>query len=94
MEETIFDGRFNYVDELRRMGANIIVKGQTSVIEGIKNLTGAPVEATDIRAGSALVLAGLAAQGKTEISGVEYIDRGYEKIEKRLSLLGAKIRRV
>ena len=94
VEETIFDGRFNYVDELRRMGANIIVKGQTSVIEGIKNLTGAPVEATDIRAGSALVLAGLAAQGKTEISGVEYIDRGYEKIEKRLSLLGAKIRRV
>lgn len=94
LEETIFDGRFNYVDELRRMGANISVRDRTAVIKGTPTLTGAPVEATDIRAGAALILAALAAKGISEISGLEFIDRGYEKIEKRLSLLGAKIRRI
>lgn len=94
VEETIFDGRFNYVDELRRMGADIIIKDRNAVIRGVEKLTGAPVEATDIRAGAALILAALAAKGTTEVSGLEFIDRGYEKIEKRLSLLGAKIRRI
>jgi len=92
--ETIFDGRFMYVAELLRMGANITVTDRTAVIKGVSKLTGAPVEAPDIRAGVALLLAGLRAEGETVIGGVKYIDRGYEKPEERLRLLGADVVRV
>ncbi|MBI2251513.1 MAG: UDP-N-acetylglucosamine 1-carboxyvinyltransferase [Armatimonadetes bacterium] len=94
IEETIFDARFNYIDELRRMGANILVKNKHVLITGVESLTGAPVEAPDIRAGAALVLAALSAQGESEISNIEFIDRGYEQIEKKLNSLGAEIRRI
>lgn len=93
VEETIFDARFNYTDELARMGANIKVVGRAAIIKGVPELSGAPVEATDIRAGAALVLAGLAAQGSTEISGTEFIDRGYERFVDKLRPLGAQISR-
>lgn len=92
--ETIFDGRFMYVAELQRMGADIKVTDRTAVVKGMPHLTGAPVEAPDIRAGSALILAGLRARGETTIDGLEYIDRGYETIEERLKPLGADIRRI
>ncbi|OQA18772.1 MAG: UDP-N-acetylglucosamine 1-carboxyvinyltransferase 2 [bacterium ADurb.Bin363] len=93
IEETIFDARFNYVDELRRLGARIRLVDKTAVITGVSRLTDAPVEAADLRAGGSLVLASLAAEGTTEITGVEYIDRGYKSIEKKLSALGAQITR-
>jgi UDP-N-acetylglucosamine 1-carboxyvinyltransferase len=92
--ETIFDGRFMYVAELQRMGADIKVTDRTAVVKGVPQLTGAPVEAPDIRAGGALILAGLCAEGETSIGGVEYIDRGYEKPELRLKALGADIERI
>ena len=94
IEETIFDGRFSYVPELQRMGADIRVADHTAVVKGVEALTGAPVEAPDIRAGGALVLAGFAAKGQTEVGGLEYIDRGYEKIEEKFTSLGADIKRV
>ncbi|HHV94151.1 MAG TPA: UDP-N-acetylglucosamine 1-carboxyvinyltransferase [Firmicutes bacterium] len=93
IRETIFD-RFRYVDELRRMGADIKVERDTAIIRGVPELTGAQVEATDLRAGAALVLAGLAAKGETEISGVELIDRGYEHLDVKLKKLGADIERI
>jgi UDP-N-acetylglucosamine 1-carboxyvinyltransferase len=93
VEETIFDARFNYTDELARMGANIKVVGRAAIIKGVPQLSGAPVEATDIRAGAALVLAGLAAEGATEITGTEFIDRGYERFVDKLRPLGAQIGR-
>ncbi|MDI3280651.1 MAG: UDP-N-acetylglucosamine 1-carboxyvinyltransferase [Bacillota bacterium] len=93
VRETIFD-RFRYVDELRRMGADIKVERDTAIVRGVERLTGAPVEATDLRAGAALLLAGLAASGTTEISGVEHIDRGYERLDEKLRCLGARIQRV
>jgi UDP-N-acetylglucosamine 1-carboxyvinyltransferase len=92
--ESIFESRFKYLDELKRMGAKINVEGRVAVIEGIKQLSGAPVFATDLRAGAAMVVAGLAAEGQTEISNIEHIDRGYEKLEEKLIKLGAKIHRV
>lgn len=92
--DDIFDHRFRYVSELRRMGANISVDGQIAVIEGVDALTGAPVKATDLRAGAALVIAGLMANGTTEIDDIFHIERGYEHIEDKLSGLGADIRRV
>lgn len=92
--ETIFDGRFMYVAELQRMGADITVTDRTAVVKGTSQLTGAPVEAPDIRAGVALLLAALRAEGETSIGGVEFIDRGYEKAEERLALLGAQIQRI
>lgn len=91
--ENVYESRFRYVNELNRMGANIRVEGRTAVITGVKKLTGAPVTATDLRAGAALVCAGLAAEGETEISGVEHIDRGYENIVHKLQGLGARIER-
>ena len=91
--ENVFGGRFRYVDELVRMGANIKVEGRSAVVKGVNRLTGAAVIAPDLRAGAALVLAGLAAEGKTIIEGVHYIDRGYENLEKKLSQLGAEILR-
>lgn len=90
IRENIFD-RYRYVDELRRMGADIKVERETAIIRGVPQLTGAPVEVNDLRAGAALAIAALAAQGKTEIYGVEIIDRGYEDFEEKLRGLGADI---
>ena len=89
--EGIWDNRWRYVDELRRMGANIQVDGKVAVVEGVKQLTGAPVCATDLRAGAAMVVAGLAASGTTEIEQIHYIERGYDNIVEKLSKLGADI---
>jgi len=94
VKEKIFDMRFSYIDELRRMGAKVEMDGNTGAIRGVEKLLGAPVDAPDIRAGGALVLAALAAEGTSEVFGLQYIDRGYEKIEERLQSLGASIRRV
>ncbi len=92
--ETVFENRFMHAAELGRMGANITIEGHTAIVKGIQNLCGAPVMATDLRASASLILAGLAAKGKTTISRVYHIDRGYEEMEKKLSKLGAKIRRI
>ena len=89
--EDIFDNRFRYVEELRRMGANISVDGKVAVIEGVGHLMGAPVTAPDLRAGAALVIAGLAAKGVTEIEDIYHIERGYENFEEKLRSLGADI---
>ncbi|MCL2055298.1 MAG: UDP-N-acetylglucosamine 1-carboxyvinyltransferase [Oscillospiraceae bacterium] len=89
--EGIFDNRFRYVDELRRMGADISVDGKVAVVEGVGKLMGAPVTATDLRAGAALVIAGLAARGVTEIDEIYHIERGYEDLEGKLRALGADI---
>jgi UDP-N-acetylglucosamine 1-carboxyvinyltransferase len=91
IEETIFDARFVYVSELARMGADITVTGRTATVKGVRKLKDAVVEAPDIRAGGALVLAALAAEGTTEVGGLEYIDRGYEFFEERLASLGASV---
>jgi UDP-N-acetylglucosamine 1-carboxyvinyltransferase len=95
VEESIFNARFSYVNELVRMGADVRVAmdNNTALVKGVASLSGAPVEAPDIRAGAALVLAGLAAAGETEIIGLEYIDRGYERLEETLSSLGAQVQR-
>jgi UDP-N-acetylglucosamine 1-carboxyvinyltransferase len=92
--ENIFENRFMHVAELRRMGADIAVDGHTAVVRGVGALQGAPVMATDLRASASLVLAGLAATGKTTISRVYHLDRGYERLEQKLKKLGASIRRV
>ena len=92
LTEGVWDNRYRYVDEFRRMGAQIQVDGKIAVIEGVSQLTGAAVEACDLRAGAALVIAGLAAQGSTEISQVRHIERGYEDIVRKLSGIGADIR--
>ncbi len=92
--ETIFENRFKHVDELGRMGAKIKVEGRTAIIRGVPKLSGAIVAAQDLRAGAALVMAALAAEGLSEIEHVYHIDRGYEALEKRLRQLGANIRRV
>ncbi|MDN5293038.1 MAG: UDP-N-acetylglucosamine 1-carboxyvinyltransferase [Eubacteriales bacterium] len=92
--ETVFENRFMHVDELRRMGAKIKIEGHTAFVEGVEYLSGAPVKATDLRAGAALVLAGLAARGTTEVGCLHHIDRGYERLEEKLQQLGAKIKRV
>ena len=94
VSETVFDNRFQYVHELKRLGALVTVDGRTAVVEGGKALSGADVEATDLRAGAALVTAALAAEGETIITNIKYIDRGYEYIENKLSALGADIKRV
>ena len=93
ISETIFENRFIHVDELRRMGANIKIERSSAIINGVKGLSGAPVMATDLRASASLVLAGLAAEGETEVSRVYHLDRGYEKLEEKLASLGAHIRR-
>ena len=94
LTETIFENRFMHVSELARMGANVNTHDRTAVINGVASLKGAPVSATDLRAGAAMVLAGLIAEGKTEISQVYHIDRGYEDLTGRLQKLGAKIDRI
>ena len=92
--ETIFENRAMHVPELERLGADVRQKGQKTLINGGRRLSGCPVMASDLRAGAALVLAGLAARGKTRVLRVYHIDRGYERIEKKLSALGARIRRI
>lgn len=89
--EGVWDSRYRYVDELRRMGAQIQVDGKVAIIEGVEGLTGAPVRACDLRAGAALVIAGLAANGQTEVEDVSHIERGYEHIIEKLTALGAHI---
>ena len=92
--EGIYDNRFKYMDELRRMGAEVQVDGKTAIIEGVSELTGANVRACDLRAGAAVVVAGLCARGRTQVEDVHYIERGYEDFVGKLSSLGANIRRV
>ncbi|MDD5447723.1 MAG: UDP-N-acetylglucosamine 1-carboxyvinyltransferase [Actinomycetota bacterium] len=92
--ENVFESRFMITDELNRLGANIKTKGNHAIITGVKSLSGAPVSAPDLRAGAALVLAGLAAEGVTEVYGLHHIDRGYENFEEKLQSLGASVRRV
>jgi UDP-N-acetylglucosamine 1-carboxyvinyltransferase len=94
IHETIFENRFTHVAELRRMGADIQTDGRTAVIKGVPKLSAAPVMATDLRASASLILAGLAAEGRTVISRIYHLDRGYENIEEKLSALGADITRV
>jgi UDP-N-acetylglucosamine 1-carboxyvinyltransferase len=92
--ETVFENRFMHVSEMMRMGADIVVQGKSAIVRGVAKLRGAPVMATDLRASASLILAGLAAEGTTTLSRVYHIDRGYQQIEKKLSALGADIRRV
>jgi UDP-N-acetylglucosamine 1-carboxyvinyltransferase len=92
--ETIFDNRFMHMLEMRRLGAEIRLEGNTAIIKGVPKLTAAPVMATDLRASASLVIAGLVAEGHTEIDRIYHIDRGYESIEEKLAQLGAEIRRV
>jgi UDP-N-acetylglucosamine 1-carboxyvinyltransferase len=94
VEETIYESRMGHVSELNRMGANIRMEGRSAVITGVRGLRGAHVEASDLRAGAALVLAGLAAEGETTIRNIHFIDRGYENFEENLRLLGGRIERV
>ena len=94
INETIFENRFTHVAELRRMGADIRTDGRTAIIKGVRKLSAAPVMATDLRASASLVLAGLAAEGQTVISRIYHLDRGYDNIEQKLSVLGANIKRV
>ena len=89
--EGVWDNRFQYVPQLRRLGADIKVDGQIAIIEGVGELTGAPVEATDLRAGAALIVAALVANGVTEVSNMHYVDRGYENFAKKLYALGAQV---
>ena len=92
--ESIWDSRFQYTDELNKMGAKITAQGKTAFFEGVKKLEGAPVYSSDLRAGAALVIAGTAANGTTEIYNLQHIDRGYENIEEKFRKIGANIERV
>ena len=94
LTEGVWDSRYRYVDEFRRMGAHIQVDGKVAVIEGVPALTGAPVHACDLRAGAAMVIAGLAAQGITEVDGISHIERGYENLVGKLAGVGADIRTI
>lgn len=94
LSESVWDNRFQYVGQLLRMGADITVDGKTAVIEGVRQLTGVKVKATDLRAGAAMVIAGLVAQGTTTVEDIQYIDRGYEDICEKFTMLGADIKRV
>ena len=91
--ETVFENRFMHVQELKRMGADIEIEGNTAIIRGVDKLTSAPVMATDLRASASLIIAGLVGSGETEVQRIYHIDRGYENIEEKLALLGARIRR-
>jgi UDP-N-acetylglucosamine 1-carboxyvinyltransferase len=91
--ETVFENRFMHVDELNRMSANIRIEGHSAVVKGVSKLTGAEVKATDLRAGAALVIAGLSAEGKTSVGCIHHVDRGYENLVGKLQGLGAKITR-
>lgn len=94
LTETIFENRYMHVPELARMGADIEVHGRTAIVRGVKKLTGAPVMATDLRASMSLILAGLAAEGETQVNRVYHLDRGYERLEEKLQAVGADIERV
>ena len=94
INESIWESRFQYTDELRKMGAKITAQGKTAIFEGVEKLSGAPVSASDLRAGAALIIAGISAKGTTEIYNLTHIDRGYENIEEKFRKLGAKIKRV
>jgi len=94
IKETVFENRFMHMQEMVRMGANVTIDGNSAVIEGVSSLQGAPVMATDLRASASLVIAALVAEGETTIDRIYHIDRGYECIEEKLQLLGARIRRV
>ena len=92
--ESIFENRFKYVDELTRMGANIKVESNTAIIDGVEKYTGASISAPDLRAGAALVIAALAAEGTTTIDDIQYIERGYEDFDLKLQSLGAQIEKI
>jgi UDP-N-acetylglucosamine 1-carboxyvinyltransferase len=92
--ESVFENRFMHVLELQRMGAQVKLEGNTAITSGVTRLTGAPLMATDLRASASLVLAGLVAEGTTEVDRIYHIDRGYETIEEKLANLGAQIKRV
>lgn len=92
--ETVFENRFMHVDELKRMGANIKIEGRSAIVEGVPKLTGCQVKATDLRAGAAMVLAGLVAEGQTEVGYIHHIDRGYDGIVDKLRGIGADIQRI
>jgi UDP-N-acetylglucosamine 1-carboxyvinyltransferase len=94
ISETVFENRLRHVAELQRMGTNIRVKGHHAIVQGVSFISGAPVMATDLRASAALVLAGLAAEGKTTVRGLHHLDRGYEDLETKLRSLGAKLERI
>jgi UDP-N-acetylglucosamine 1-carboxyvinyltransferase len=94
LTETIFENRYMHVPELARMGADILVQGRTAVVRGVSGLVGAPVMATDLRASMSLILAGLAADGETEVSRIYHLDRGYERLEEKLQAVGADIERI
>lgn len=94
LTETIFENRYMHVPELARMGADILVQGRTAVVRGVPKLVGAPVMATDLRASMSLIIAGLVAEGETQVSRVYHLDRGYERLEEKLSAVGADIERV
>ena len=94
VEETIYESRIGHVPELNRMGAKVRVEGRSTLIEGVPTLTGALVQASDLRAGAGLVLAGLAAEGETFIKNVHFIDRGYDDLEGRIGSLGGEIERL
>ena len=94
INESIWDSRFQYTEELNKMGAHITAQGKTAFFEGVEELVGAPIYASDLRAGAALIIAGIVAKGQTELYNLEYIDRGYENIEEKFRKLGAKIERI
>ena len=94
IKETIFENRFMHVPELMRMGADIRVEGDTAIVHGVERLRGAPVMATDLRASVSLVLAGLAAEGETVVNRVYHLDRGFERLEQKLSAVGADVERL
>ena len=94
MSETIFENRFMHVQELARLGANIAISGQTATVTGVERLSGAPVMATDLRASMSLVIAGLVADGETEVNRVYHLDRGFELLEDKLAAVGADIHRI
>jgi UDP-N-acetylglucosamine 1-carboxyvinyltransferase len=94
VNESVWESRFKFVDELKKMGANIKVEGRTAIVDGINKFTGAVVKATDLRAGAAMIIAGLAAEGTTEVTCIDHVDRGYPYIEEKFKMLGADIRRV
>jgi UDP-N-acetylglucosamine 1-carboxyvinyltransferase len=92
--ERIFESRFMHVSELARLGADIAIEGPSAIVKGVPKLSGAPVMASDLRASAGLVLAGLAAEGETEVNRIYHVDRGYERIDAKLRALGANIERV
>jgi UDP-N-acetylglucosamine 1-carboxyvinyltransferase len=94
IRETIFENRYMHVPELNRMGAHVETKGRTAVVHGVPGLHGAEVMATDLRASMSLVIAGLAAEGETQVHRLYHLDRGYERLEEKLALLGAEVERV